>query len=628
MGRSASRGELVLALVSALGLTAAIAALERDTPLLMNLGAGDEAFARGFRAGWERDGVQRSGETMFRWTEDGARLEFPVVVDAERLGARLRVARFADTGAEVTLLLGARVVGHWSQPPRGWELREVELGPLQGPLMLRFRSQAGAGDAMGVALDWVEVRGATRIWPRRELWLGIAALLLGAPLLMSIVAGRAAGLCLLAVAGWGAAATIALDRLGGLVAVSAAGVPMLVTLLLLGAAAALFRRRWREQLDERRALLVPAAATTLYSLLLFHPFFYYPDVDTHARFLAAIRADPWTAFDPTEFQTRSGAWTRSIAGQRVAFPYAPFFHLAAWPLALFEGEVRGVKTLAVVSVGATLLLCFGVARAAGLGIGGAALAQVLLAQLPVETSRLTLALYPALLGQALEALLGLHLIRRFAHLDGARDAAAAALFLFAAQAAYTGSLINVGAVVSLFAALQAAAGEPRRALRLLGAYAVAAGAVILLLYARFVPTALRSVLPYAGGAAAAAGDAAAQSWQRLAGFYGVLLPALAAAGVLATRGALHAHRYLTAALGAGGGLLALRVALPTLLRDAKDVELIALPVAVLVAATLDWCWRRPGAWRCLVLAALLAVAGFCAPRLFELGASRFVAIGR
>src|SRR6185295_17766636 len=100
--------------------------LQRPAPLFVNLGAGDEPFARGFRA-WERDGLQASGETMFRWTLDGARLDLPLRIVYGSLTARLRVARFTDRPADITLLSSGRVVDQWTQPPRGWRERTTSL---------------------------------------------------------------------------------------------------------------------------------------------------------------------------------------------------------------------------------------------------------------------------------------------------------------------------------------------------------------------------------------------------------------------------------------------------------------------------------------------------------------------
>src|SRR6185436_340491 len=112
------RGRLRLAALAwVCGLLAATAALQRGSPLFLNLGAGDAAFARGFRGGWERDGLSGSGETMFRWTLDGSRLELPVSVVTGHLAARLRAARFAPGPAEVAVLAGGAARDRWTQAP-------------------------------------------------------------------------------------------------------------------------------------------------------------------------------------------------------------------------------------------------------------------------------------------------------------------------------------------------------------------------------------------------------------------------------------------------------------------------------------------------------------------------------
>src|SRR6185295_481267 len=97
-------------------------------------------------------------------------------------------------------------------------------------------------------------------------------------------------------------------------------------------------------------------------------------------------------------------------------------------------------------------------RASALPPAWAVVAQALAALLPVVTSRLSLALYPTLFGQAWMALLLVHLARRLSHLDGARDGAAATTFVLLAEAAYTGSLLTVSALVLVLGAVEMAAG--------------------------------------------------------------------------------------------------------------------------------------------------------------------------
>ena len=123
MSRSPGRAALLLAAVWAAGLLALVVCLERPRPLFVNVGAGDAPFARGFRERWERDGLTGSGETMFRWAEDGSRIELPVSASSGHLTARLRLARFAERPAEIVVESGGREVDRWVQPPRGWRGR-------------------------------------------------------------------------------------------------------------------------------------------------------------------------------------------------------------------------------------------------------------------------------------------------------------------------------------------------------------------------------------------------------------------------------------------------------------------------------------------------------------------------
>jgi hypothetical protein len=627
--RGLLRRLLIQPAAGAASLLLVIVVLQRPAALFVNLGAGDAPFARGFRGGWERDGLAQSGETMFRWTQDGSRLEIPLEIASGRPRLRMRLARFAPDAAEIRLFSGERLLERWIQPSRGFSLRLVDLGELRGRPSLRFRSDA-PGESLGVALDWVEVIGAERVWPARGLWPGLLALFVLVPLSLGLLVRPAPALALTALLGGTGVAAVLCDRLGGLVALASAGPPALVLVALLAVVQRAFVRFWAEQFESGGGSMRIALAAPLVALVaLLHPFFYYPDIDTHARFVAALRSDPYLAVDPRDFQARSGAWTREISGRQVAFPYSPAFHLAALPLAAVFSEVVAIKLLAVAAIGVTLLLVHALARALGLSAVWAVIAQLMWAFLPVTASRLTLALYPALLGQTLETLLGLHLVRRFPHLDGARDAAALAFFLVAAQAGYTGSLFNVGALVLVLAALQGLAGERRRSLRLVLTYVAATAAVVVLQYASFLATAVRDVLPQAlsRGAPAEAGAAGLLSpLLRLHRFYDLVSPALCALGLVASRRAPpHPRRYLAAALIAGLALLGLRFALPVLFRDVKEVELLAAPVAVFSACALAALFARGRAARGLGALALAGALAFGALHAYSAYTGRFVA---
>ncbi len=623
------------ALLPLLSLLFAYVVLQRPTPVFVNLGAGDEDLVRGFREDWERDGLHQTGETMFRWTEDGARLELPLSAARGEIRVRLRLARFADSPADVRIVAGGRVVDAWHQPPRGWRVHTFSLPHHGGPLALQFRSDSPDGQAMGVALDWVELQDVRGLRPAPRLIPGILAFVLGVPVLLGLLGGLRSGWLATWLLPLLAGVAVHLDRFGGMVAVSQAGIPAVVTVLGLFLAGAGLRRLAPGWLPPGPgALGLPVAGAVIALVALLQPFFYYPDVDTHADFVAVLREDPGQALDPTPYQERTGAWTRTVAGRRVLFPYSPVFHLVALPLSPLLGEAASAKTVAVTAVGASALLVYALARGIGQSNAWAVVAQALFLSLPVVSSRLTLALFPALLGQALESLLLVFLLRHLQALPRPPVALWTGVLLLAVQAAYTGSILNVGLLLTLLALLDAVGGQRRRAFLLMGLNALAVALVIALLYARFLPTLWHDVLPAAVASAAAQRDEGPVSplWaagRRLWLFYGPLYPALVALGLLAIRGLEPLRRRVIAsALAAGLGLLALRFAAPTLFRDVKEIELLAVTVAALSAAGLAWVARAGRLGRLAAVGAVGAATAWGLLRAAAAYGERFLAVGR
>jgi hypothetical protein len=633
---SPSRLTVLLALAWAAGAGVFVAAMQRAQPLFVNVGAGDTSFARGFRGQWERDGLTGSGETMFRWAEEGSRLELPLSVGNGHLRVRIRLARFVSQPAEIVVESAGREVDRWMQPSLGWRVREIDLGEPRGPLALTFHARAEDGNPMAVAVDWVEVSGAESVRPSGALACRLALFFFGPALLVLLIvrsAPLAAGVS--AFAALVASLAVWLDRLGGAVACAEAAVPALVVVALLCLCDRLRTRAWPESGGARgRALAVPLLVATAATVAFFHPFFYYPDVDSHGRFLQALRVNPSLLVDPTQPWQRRGDVTREIGGQKVPIPYAMVFHAAAWPLSPLLGDTGALKTVAILSAAAVVLLVYSLARAAGLAPAWAVMAQVLAAILPVLTSRLSLALYPTLFGLAFVVLLLVHLARRLSHLDGARDGAAALTFVLLAEAAYTGSLLTVSALVLVLSAATTASGEWRRALRLLGAWAIATAILLLTMYVGFLPTLWSGVLPYVfegGGPAAvvAPQPAWAAGLRRLGLFYDLLVPVLALLALAVDRiMPPHARRALAGALVAGGGILFLRYLVPAALRDAKEVELLLAPMSVLAAAGLAVVWAQGRTGRALAVLAVAGAASWSALRDVSLYADRFFAAGR
>jgi len=116
--------------------------------------------------------------------------------------------------------------------------------------------------------------------------------------------------------------------------------------------------------------------------------------------------------------------------------------------------------------------------------------------------------------------------------------------------------------------------------------------------------------------------------RRLGVFYDAVYPVLALLGLAASRGMPPAaRRVLAGAVAVGGAILVLRYALPTALRDAKDVELLLAPVAVLSAAGLAVVWAQGRIGRALAVLALAGALVWAAVRDVALYMDRFFAAG-
>jgi hypothetical protein len=289
------------------------------------------------------------------------------------------------------------------------------------------------------------------------------------------------------------------------------------------------------------------------------------------------------------------------------------------------GSTLAVKALGAGCLAATLRLTHALARRLELTPGVALAAQVLVALLPVSTSRLTLALYPALLGQALE--LGAVVL-----LAGPAPALGRQVgYWLLALGAYTGSLINLTALTATWAALSWRAGRAR-VQRTLAVHAGALLAVLVVLYARFVPVLVKDVVPAAfraGGGAGAEPSGPAAILVRLHLFYDTVPVAAALLGLWVLRSSPPApYRAVAAALGTGLGLLLLRPVVPGLLRDAKEVELLAAPLAVLAVAAGTWLSTRSRAGAAATAGAALVTLAWALARDLPLYTSRFLAVGR
>jgi hypothetical protein len=367
------------------------------------------------------------------------------------------------------------------------------------------------------------------------------------------------------------------------------------------------------------------AAVAVFSLALFHPFYFYPDVETHARFAAAIRQAPALAWDPTPFQLREGTWTREIAGAQVAFPYSPVFHVLSLPFSPFVGDAGAVKLLGIASFGLMLLLVYPFARSLGASPRDAVAAQVLAAVLPVGASRLSLALYPSLLGQLAELGLAVFLIRGRASLGATFGA------LVLAQLPYVGSLVNVGAFVAILLLLGWIQGEKDARLAL--AWVASVAVVLALLDRRFLPILFHQILPHLGASPGKEGalptPIVAGAFGRLSTFFDTLVPVLSLLGsyVLYRRGG-RPRVVGGALLLAGVFLLVLKGAAPALFSDVKEVEFLLPILSILAALGIGLLAEKGVPGRALGAALTVGILVIALRSSMEVYATRFVAIGR
>ncbi len=615
-----------LAIVAAPLLT--LLALQRDSPLFLNLGPGDETFTRGLRDSWERDGLLQEGATTFRWSLDGSRLEFPLVVSGENVRARLRLARFVDTPVDVVLKVNGREADRWRQVPSGWTLRETGLGSARGPLQIQLRSEEPAGgEGLGIALDWVEVVGLDRSTPRRRLLPGLAFLFVAVPLLIATLHSLRLGLGVAALLGLAGPVVLWLDKLGGLVALSRSGLPLVLSVLLLKlVAAAVAWLAERREADPISSAALPLVFAGLALLALHQPFYYYPDVTSHVRGLRSIREEPRLTLDPM-LQRERGLHTREVGGRKVVFPYSAGFHLLATPLAGVLEDDSALKTLAVVAAGASGSIVFALARALGSSAAAAAVAQALFLTLPAVTWRLTLALYPTLLAQLFELGLLLFLTVRWSRLATPSAGAVLVMLVALPQLVYTGSLATVAVTVVVWIGLALAKGDRREPLVLASAWLLSAATLIITQYWGLLALALELEAPLRSGPGR--GEGVGALIERIFSFYDHAYILLIPLGFLVARPDREGSRRLIAApVIAALLLLSLRYVWPSIGRDLKDVELAAGAAMAAAATALGWLWSRGTPGRIVGTGVLIWCLGWGLWNAVQAYLARFVAIDR
>ncbi len=608
--------------------------------LVVDLGPNDADYVRGFREDWERD-----GRTRFHWTSTVASVVLPYRLSGDGFQLRARVRRHFVEPAQVRLIVEDRTVHDFSiqaDPTIPYRVESVPLGRLQGldPFRLAIQARSENPQPLGVAIDWIEIEhdGESRLAPLASMRWRAAALtlvaLLAPWLLGSFRLGAAHGIsALVAIAAGTAVHAVAAERvlregMGTYAAVAAGTVAILMLL------------RWRSPSTSLGSRLAPALAVVLLAglavrlALLLHPQFFYPDVRIHAVFARALARQGFVEFmrDFTTNQFRYSLGLQLEQGHWYAFPYPPAFYLLAGPLVRWLGYVPEVAVSVVAaSLNATsALLVFGIGRRLGLGPRLALASAAVVPLLPLFTTRLSLAYFPAMAGQFMDAAVILYLLGRRRELDRPRVVLGLAALVGLAMLTYTQSIVNFALLFAVLLSLQFAFDRAswRRHIGLAAAGALGAILSLAMFYGRYLPVFvdMQRGVPMQGEAIVLERIAQQEKARLAAGeeverdnddpftgadlnpvrgvrkalwrfwiFYGPFALAVAMGFLLliersdaeAARFALAwASVYVLLNLGSAG------LPGPNLLRYNKDLEIVAPLFCVCLALTGHWLWAR------------------------------------
>lgn len=591
-------------LAAALALPVLLAAM-RGVPgpsqAALVFGPGDAPYLAGFTPSHEIE-----NEIASHWSRHQAAVRLPLAVSAPAT-LRFRYARVLREPGDVAVSLSGT---------------PLESFPVRGG-GLPFERQVALPDGPARALDvgLSVAAGDTRDYGLKMYWLAVETGAGGRLALAGAARFRAALLVVLfflalRLFGWGRAGAAALAL--PLVAAAVAGLlrdPWLVHRLLIGLPEAFAlvilaglaaRRLWGARLsvsDTRWLSALACAAFLLRAGALNHPAFHYPDLTTHERLSAAIHeAGLGFLRHPARVIGGQGAWSKPTFAGTVVMPYAAAFHLPfAIPELSADARIQAFKLFAAFLSVVPLVAVAAAARR----FGGSRFGPILAAVIPMYASRLSLALFPALLGHALDALLFAWLLWHADRLREPRVFAAGALLIAAAQVAYVSSITHTALVVVWLAVFLA----PRvDALRVLAMGLAGAALAVALYYRDFLGSAL--ALAAGGGAPSQypiesfGAVAVSRTWT----FFGAMYPLLGLVGSAALWRRGRATLVAAAWLATYVVLLWLRAKAPDLFRYAHEPLFLTPLVCVAAGEGLGRLWSGRPLFRVAAAAALAWLA--------------------
>jgi hypothetical protein len=579
-----------LAVVAAPALALALVGAAAPVSVLFNLGPNDADHIAGFEPHYEID-----GPVATRWTTYGAVVDLPLALRGGPASLSYRFSRVLPETAVVDVLLAGSLVDRFTCRGGAWVTRTVQLAALPPtPLRLELRIDSHDRRNLGLRLDWIRMtaaggrvglRGSARWLP--ALLAAAAYVLFRWGGLLPLHAAAASLPWSVAAWLWGRWDPFALAHVASKIALPAIALTAVCAALVRGRPGG----RWVAPVFLAGYLLKGAG--------VFHPDFFYPDVQTHGRYVAAYaEASGPIPERGVEAARRLGWATRTVAGRPYVFPYSPIFFIPfTWvgpDAAAVEDALRHVGVAAAAAEVPAVFWLAGMAFGPAAGVAAALVA----AFLPPLYSRLLFAMWPTIAGHLLDTLAigaALWAARR----PGERGPVIAfSLLTLAAFLTYIGSLFDLTLFIVFLALI-----ERRRALLLLATAAAAAAATVSWLYGSFTREFLFEIVPAlarGGGVAtpAAVGGAATQGLlavlSRVPLFYGWGFPALAVAGLLlARRVADRAARHVLFAYGLTFvSLVLLRGLGGGLFRDLKEITFVAPLVALTAGASLEALARR------------------------------------
>lgn len=489
------RAAFAVAVCAVLAVLGTFAGHRFATAAVIDIGPADGAYVEAFRD------LERDGDSYFRWsTVPTSTVKLPVRFCGPGL-VQMRVRRHFADAALLTVSVNGTVVGSHTVQARedkpydvlSFPVSKVVCGPKSS---VTLESQVSNGRPLGVAVDWLAIQSPAGFDPARDTLLRA-----------SLVGGLIAAACMLVGTSWGGTIAGGVGLAAILMALFAsqpvaaqrmlwAGLPALVITLGVGAILSgvfglgALNRRYRMAL---LALILGALAARIAFL---HPLVFYPDYRVHALVGETLSRGGLSSFLSNLFtiQYARSLGLQQIEGRWYPFPYPPGSYVLIQAVSSAFGLRMLEASLATAAAAGALLPLLGVAlaRAVGLEAEAGVRAAGFLVIHPLLIRRMALGYFPGVIGQFLDALALVFLVRALAETKArARGILALSCCLLAGFLVYTQSIANFGILLAMLLGVEAIRRTPQARTAVLAGLAASAALAmsVWLFYSIYVPVA-------------------------------------------------------------------------------------------------------------------------------------------